>query len=56
MLWLAPESYGLLRHWRATMKAPDLCSWLGEKHSNNRSYCEDEQQRQGHKDKLSWIV
>ncbi len=38
------------------MKAPDLWYWLGANHSNSRSYCEDEQQRQGHKGKLSWIV
>ncbi|MDP2882218.1 MAG: hypothetical protein Q8N89_11615 [Azonexus sp.] len=37
------------------MKAPDLSSWLGANHSNSFCYCEDEQQRQGHKDKLSWI-
>ena len=37
------------------MKATDLCSWIGANRSNSRSYCEDEQQRQGHKDKLSWI-
>jgi hypothetical protein len=38
------------------MKAPDLCFWLGANRSNSLRYCEDEQQRQGHKDKLSWIV
>ncbi len=31
------------------MKAPDLWYWLGANHSNSRSYCEDEQQRQGTK-------
>ena len=35
------------------MKAPDLYSWLGANRSDSRSYREDEQQRQGCKDKLS---
>ena len=47
---------GLLRNWRAKMKAPNLRLWLGANRSNSHSYCEDEQQRQGHKGKLSWIV
>jgi hypothetical protein len=38
------------------MKVLDLCSWLGAEFANlgnnSRSYCEDEQQRQGRKDKL----
>lgn len=42
------------------MKAPNLWLWLGAEFanlgSNSPSYCEDEQQRQGHKGKLSWIV
>ena len=35
------------------MKVPDLRSWLGANRSDSRSYREDEQQRQGRKDKLS---
>jgi|JI6StandDraft_1071083.scaffolds.fasta_scaffold29888_3 hypothetical protein len=38
------------------MKALNLWHWLGANRSNSRRYCEDEQQRQGHKGKLSWIV
>jgi hypothetical protein len=50
------------------MKAPNWWLWLGAEFANlgsnsrptgtsvGRSYCEDEQQRQGHKGKLSWIV
>jgi hypothetical protein len=35
------------------MKAPDLCSWLGANRSDSQRYREDEQRRQGRKDKLS---
>src|SRR5574343_1219696 len=38
------------------MKAPDLRSWLGANRSDSRRYREDEQQRQGRKDKLSCSV
>jgi len=51
---------GLLRNFRATMKALDLCSWPGAEFANlgsdSRRYREDEQQHRGRKDKLSWIV
>jgi hypothetical protein len=49
-------SSGLLRNWRDKIKAPDLCAWLGANRSDSRSYREDEQQRQGHKDKRSCSV
>ncbi|MBS1140686.1 MAG: hypothetical protein H6R13_2139 [Proteobacteria bacterium] len=38
------------------MKVPDLCSWLGANRNDSRSYREDEQHRQGRKDKLSCFV
>ena len=41
---------GLLRNWRAKMKAPDLWYWLGANHSDTQWYREDLQRRQGGKD------